>query len=376
MEALPPTLLDLLSNSLVLSQVSPLLPVSALLPLSCTSKSIRQLIYSSREAWRYLDLSPLKSAQLDASPIDVGGVSWRAERMDEALTEDDFYAGPLRGIFSQLHTWKTLKWVQVLVLDGLSVPADLVREIVMEERFGVRILSVRGATHLNLSKLQQVLMYAVRPTRPETEFRFKALYVFGLKGDPKQRPSSTESSNGGGITTSQGAQIGAHWNSRSAEALQIANSGKALPQWYGSSGRVLQSQKLQWAGTLQACEGLIAFDAVLCRGPRHDISKVDAVDYLPLAVATVALGPVGCETCKTSPEGPAAFGYSDVIAHFRGSYYAARVASEAGGANAAIDGGARPAIPYQCHEKLHIQTQLIRICRYAYMLVFALSTAL
>ncbi|OQO07896.1 hypothetical protein B0A48_06688 [Cryoendolithus antarcticus] len=230
MEALPPTLLDLLSNSLVLGQVSPLLPVSALLFLSRTSKSVRQLIYSSREAWRYLDLSPLKSAQLDASPIDVGGVSWRAERMDEALSEDDFYAGPLRGIFSQMHSWRVLKWVQVLVLDGLSVPADLVREIVMEERFGVRILSVRGATHLNLSKLQQVLVYAVRPSRPETVLRFKALYVFGSKDDPKQLPPSIDLLNGGGVTASQGAQIGAHWNSRSAEALQVTKSGNVLSQ--------------------------------------------------------------------------------------------------------------------------------------------------
>ncbi|KAK6435525.1 hypothetical protein LTR95_008282 [Oleoguttula sp. CCFEE 5521] len=277
--------------------------------------------------------------------------------MDEALTEDDFYAGSLRGIFSQLHSWRVLKWVQVLVLDGLSVPADLVREIVMEDRFAVRILSLRAATHLNLSKLQQVLMYAVRPTRSELELRFKALYVFGLKHDPKQLPSSIDSSNGGGVTASQGAQIGTHWNSRSAEALQITKSGNALQQWYGSNGRVLQSQKLQWAGTLQACEGLIAFDAVLCRGPRHDISKVNAVDYLPLAVANVALGPVGCETCKTSPERPAVFGPSDIVLKllvvaFRGSCYAAKTACEVDGASGVIGGGVRPATPYRCHERV------------------------
>ena len=74
---------------------------------------------------------------------------------------------------------------------------------------------------------------------------------------------------------------------------------------------------LEWAQTIEACQGIIAFDAVLCRGPRHDPERAikgDAVlgpeSYLSPAIATVALGPAGCETCHSSVEGPAQFGHS------------------------------------------------------------------
>jgi hypothetical protein len=45
-------------------------------------------------------------------------------------------------------------------------------------------------------------------------------------------------------------------------------------------------------------------------GPRHDITKVNSSDFLQPAIATVALGPSGCETCQSCPEGPAIFGES------------------------------------------------------------------
>ena len=63
-----------------------------------------------------------------------------------------------------------------------------------------------------------------------------------------------------------------------------------------------------WTVTLQACEGIIAFDALLCRGPRHNPNNYK--DYLKPALATVALGTKGCESCGTCPEGPAFFGQS------------------------------------------------------------------
>lgn len=189
MERLPTSLLDLLSIDLILRQTTPYLPISALLTLAATNKSLRNLIYTNSEAWRYLDLSKAKSAIIDTSPIDAGGISWRAERMDEALTEDDFYSGPLRGIFSKLHTKGVLGYVQTLLLDGLSVPADLVREIIAEERFNVRILSLRECKHLNQTKLQQVLRYTVRPGRPEGAPKLRGLYVFGRRDLP-QSPRS------------------------------------------------------------------------------------------------------------------------------------------------------------------------------------------
>lgn len=308
------SLLDLLSVSLVLRQTAPYLPISTLLALAATNKTFKSLIESNPEAWRYLDLSKAKSAIIDTSPIDTGGISWRAERMDESLTEDEFYCGPLRGIFSKLQKKSVLQYVQTLVLDGLSVPADLVREIISEDRFNVKLLSLRDCKNLNHSKLQQVLRYAVRPSRAEGSLRLRGLYVFGRR-DELPNPSAHKLSSSNptpqpptGVLATEGAQIGSEWNSRSSATLNQSLPLDDQQRWYGSSGRVLTRPKSDWAHTLHACQGIIAFDAVLCRGPRHDISKTTGKDYLEPAMASVALGPQGCQSCGSCPEEPAVFG--------------------------------------------------------------------
>jgi hypothetical protein len=317
MEQPPTSLFDLLSIDLILRQITPYLPIAALLKLAATGKSLQRLIYTNSEAWRYLDLSRARSATIDTSPIDAGGISWRAERMDEALTEDDFYSGPLRGIFSKLHSKGVLGYVQTLVLDGLSVPADLVREIIAEERFNVRILSLRECKHLNQTKLQQVLRYAVRPGRPDGSPKLRGLYTFGLRDLPqaprsnRAPPSRTAPQAPAGVLGSEGAQIGSEWNWRSSATLYDSLPSDDQQRWYDRSGRVLIGTTSAWADTLSDCEGIIAFDAVLCRGPRHDITTTTSKDFLKPAIAGVALGQLGCETCGSCPEGPAVFGRTD-----------------------------------------------------------------
>ncbi|KAJ4304973.1 hypothetical protein N0V90_000501 [Kalmusia sp. IMI 367209] len=324
----PANLADLLSNSLVLRQTSPYLPVASIYALAATSKALHHIVHNSPDAFRYLDLSTVKSAIVPYAPLDSGGISWRAERMDESLTEDEFYCGPLRGIFSKLQRRQVLQNVQTLVLDGLSVPADLVRELIAEDRFNIRILSIREVKHLNERKLQQVLRYAVRPSRPAGTPKIKGIYFFGQRDhatvqDAPQK--KTASSPSRGVMSSQGAQIGAEWNHKSSEALNAALT-RTKDKWYQCSGKMMPKRaSLEWAETLKACEGIIAFDAVLCRGPRHDptrafISNNDSAtsglphpaSYLNPAVATVALGSKGCETCRSSPEGPAEFGRSSI----------------------------------------------------------------
>lgn len=232
--------------------------------------------------------------------------------MDEGLTEDEFYSGPLRGIFAALERRNTLRHVQTLILDGLSVPADLVQEILSEDRFrSIRILSVKEATHLNEKKLMQALRYAVRPTRPPEMPRLKGLYVFGQIERPRKSTPSRIASNvtpTNGVTNSEGAQIGAVWNERSHQALNPSIS-RTDDVWYQSNGRMMKTTPgSEWAETLKACEGIIAFDAILCRGPRHDAETafLQAKDngWLPPAVANVALGSTGCAKCGTSPEEP------------------------------------------------------------------------
>ncbi|KAF1987110.1 hypothetical protein K402DRAFT_393275 [Aulographum hederae CBS 113979] len=317
------TLLDLLCNSLVLRQTTPYLDVCSLLALSATSKSFHYLINNSPDSFRRLDLTTVKAASIDSSSIDKGGVRWRSQRMDEALTEDEFYSGPLLGIFNKLARKNVLACVSTLVLDGLTVTADMVNEIITKDSYNVRILSIREAKHLNERKLRQSLMYAVRPSRPAGTPRLKGLYVFGAKeqtpadSNPiRQRSPGRVPTPEGGVMYVQGAQIGAEWNHKSQESLNntLANTED---KWYQSSGRMVRKTPgPEWAETLQACAGIIAFDAVLCRGPRHNVpvanarGEVDAGDYLPPTIATVALGQAGCMKCGSCPEGPAVFGHS------------------------------------------------------------------
>ncbi|KAF1974855.1 hypothetical protein BU23DRAFT_553095 [Bimuria novae-zelandiae CBS 107.79] len=323
------TLADILSNSLVLRQTTPYLPVASIYALAATSKALHHIVNHAPDVFRYLDLSTVQSAIVPYEPLDSGGISWRAERMDEALTEDEWYSGPLLGIFSKLQRRHVLQNVQTLVLDGLSVPADLVREIIGEDRFNVRILSIRETQHLNERKLLQLLRYAVRPSRPAGTPRVKGIYFFGKREQPPllvehaPKKKNSRSSSPKGVMSSQGAQIGAEWNHKSSEALSTALA-RTTDKWYQCSGRMMPKRlSLEWAETLKACEGIIAFDAVLCRGPRHDpgrafVSNSDSegsglphpASYLSPAIATVALGPHGCEQCQSCPEDPAVFGQS------------------------------------------------------------------
>jgi hypothetical protein len=325
---IPTTLTDLLSNTLVLRQIAPYIPVASVYALAATSKGLHDIVHhQASDVFRYLDLSSVQSAAVvPYEPLDSGGISWRSERMDESLTEDEFYSGPLRGIFSKLERQQLLRNVYTLVLDGLSVPADLVREIITEERYNVRILSIRECKNLNERKLQQILRYAVRPTRPAGTPGLKGLYFFGprepvpVQESPRKKKRSSTPSRG--VLASPGAQIGAEWNQKSVETLN-AVLARTEDKWYQSTGRMIsKSPSLEWAETLQACEGIISFDAVLCRGPRHDSTKsfasaslttggANPASYLRPAVATIALG-FGCETCHTCTEGPAIFGRSPV----------------------------------------------------------------
>lgn len=319
---IPSSLVDLLSNSLVLHQIAPYLPVASLCALSSTSRVLHDVIRQSPEAFRYLELSPVKSANvLFDGPLDSGGISWRAERMDESLSEDDFYSGPLRGIVYRLEKQRVLRHVHTLVLDGLSVTAEFVKELLTEDRYNVRLLSIREVKHLNERKLQQYIRYAVRPSRPEGTPRVKGIYMFGPR-DRSYEPESTRTPSppaSRGILASQGAQIGAEWNEKSSRALNTVLA-RTSDRWYQSSGRMITKRpSSEWAEVIQACEGLIAFDAVLCRGPRHDPSKAIVRDsssvpnptaFLRPSIATVALGPAGCETCRSASEGPAIYGDS------------------------------------------------------------------
>ena len=319
-QTLPLSLLDLLSNILILYHTVPYLPISTLLSLATASKSFHHLIYNTPHVFRYLDLSTVKGASVEFAPIDAGAQSWRSQRMDEYLTEEDIYSGPLRGIFSSLKRNNVLQDVQILILDGLSVTAEMIREIVCDDSFNVRILSIRGVKNLNDRKLKQVLKYVCRPGRASGTPKLKGLYYFNPRPAGAQQSSKLVSPvpTVQGVTTSLGAQLGSEWNQRSQQALSSTLSPTTDP-WYHSTGHLQKygDHVAGWADILKACNGIICFDAVLCRGPRHDehqlIAAIDDNDrrhFLGPMSATVVIGPRGCQVCHSAPEGPAIAGVS------------------------------------------------------------------
>ncbi|KAL3956169.1 hypothetical protein ACCO45_009015 [Purpureocillium lilacinum] len=304
-------LFDILHNSLILRNTVPHLPVSSILNLAATDRSFRALINQTPGVFRHLDLTRVKTAQFDIDEIDRGGQIWRNVQLDEYLTEDDFYSGPLRGVFSTLKRHNILQDVQTLILDGLSVTSELCYDIINDPSFNVRILSIRDAKNLNQGKLRGALQYACRTTRPDNTPRLKALYVFGSKD-----AAPVDDSTSGATTTGQrphnghphGSSISAGWNQKSQLALTSAlrREGDA---WWSKKGRIISRPiSNEWVNCMVACEGLIAFDAVLCHGPRHRNSPVFGKTPFPLrvdsnepAVATCAVS--GCESCGKAPEG-------------------------------------------------------------------------
>ena len=244
--------------------------------------------------------------------------------MDENLTEDEFYAGPLRGVLGRLRRMTVLHSVQTLVLDDLaSVTVDLINEIVTSSDYNVRLLSIRRCLNVNQSKLQQLLSHICRPSRPEGTPRLQGLYVF----TPSTKLSQEHfdyihafhyNFDTMGVMDSQGAQLGGQANTNGTVSSHETES------WYAATGQVISqghAQRSSWEETLQTCKGIISFDAVLCSHMHTDMAEVlhaASRDYLMEnkpgvpTLATVALGPSGCASCGRNPLGAPVWGKSDI----------------------------------------------------------------
>ena len=310
---LPSTLLELLSNTVFFNNLLPYLSLSSIVHLARTSHGYRDLLLNTPETFRYVDLSRCRGAYMPIiSRIDSGGHSWRAERMDEALTEDEFYAGPLRGVLGKLRRLQVLANVHTLVLDGLaSMTTDLVSEILTSKDYSVRLLSIRRCVNVNQYKLQRLLSYICRPSRPAGTPQLQGLYVFT---DPvPQLPSLSVP----GVLAIDGAQLG-------AAPTEKASAVSKLESWYAANGQLSQQghkQRSSWEETLRICKGIIWFDAIPCTHMHAAMSDVlhrhprrDELDSKPgvSTIATIALGPTGCSGCARAPEGAPIWGQSEL----------------------------------------------------------------
>lgn len=295
---LPCSLLDILSNTLILRHVSPYIGIRSLLSLAATSKAYKSLVYYTPQVFRHVDLS--------RADILKGGA-----KGDRSVDEDkieELYAQRFSTIFSILENRNVLQDVRTLILDELYVPTTTIEDILFDARYQIRLLSIRGGYQPVQHDMMRVLRQLVKPSHPRETPKLKALYFFGRPSRAHElfnfdvfmaRPKAV------GITSGVVAQLGA-WNHT---AHSLDESRKQLQEDpysetpYGAPGLsdILGGAWVasEWPETLEACAGLIAFDAVLCR---HCLSE-----FRP-RLATVRLS--GCKSCGTCPEGPAYPGVS------------------------------------------------------------------
>lgn len=263
------------------------------------------------------------------------------------------------------------------MLDGLSVTADLVHDILSDQTYSVRILSLRDCKHLNERKLRGALQYACRDSRPEGTPRLKGLYVFGKKDEPDSLLPAPSSATPSLNPSAACATVASAWNTRSQQALvaSLPPVDVDLEPWYGRRGQQLcRPVNPDWAQTLVACDGSIAFDAVLCTGPRHLNSRawgtVDgaaleaagAPSVPPWAVAAYSLG--GCTGCGSAPEGWTVWGHEDDEEddeRWQGTMGGRRRDSDGSSSNAGY-GGLIGRFPLLRHAPLHSANVKVAMC--------------
>ncbi|KZZ95471.1 hypothetical protein AAL_04702 [Moelleriella libera RCEF 2490] len=335
------SLFDVLHNSLILCHVAPYLPIHSLLQLASASKDVRSLVFNTPGVFRHLDLTQVQRSLLNITASDLGPEAWRNSQIDGNIPFEDFLSRPLRGVLNAVQQQNILKNVQTLVLDGLSVTSEICHEIINDASYNVRILSIREVKNLNHAKLRGALQYACRPTRPKASPRLKALYVFGPKD---------------GHTDHTNDSISVSWNRRSRDALASSTQLKGDPWWSERGQIVSRPISRDWVSCVASCEGIIAFDAVLCRGPRHQNSPVFGQPLIlgDTAAAAATYAVAGCEGCGKAPEGLTSAGTCAAVTlpalapvPIIHSYRVVVIVSGSDTAHAATNGGVKAVISFQ-----------------------------
>lgn len=297
----PVSLLDLLSNDLILRHTSPYIGITSLVSLAATSKTFKSLVHDTPQVFQHVDLYGISTL--------MGFEQYLS--FDEPMLQliDHSYTQTMLFVFTILENRNWIHDVRTLILDGLFVPIKIIKDLLCNERYQIRLLSLRGAYRLDIDELMRILRHLIRPSRPNGTPKLRGIYLFGQPNRTqevyefnhvKDRPQAI------GITTSVGAQLGAgsHVDYGLTDLRKLPEDPyRDSP--YGAPGpwNVLTSIWVshEWPDSqpeiLEACAGLISFDAVLCR---HDRESV--LDPRP-EFATVRL--TGCMSCGTCPEGPA-----------------------------------------------------------------------
>ena len=283
-----PTLYDILHNDLILHHISPYIGVTALFSIGATSTIFRNLIRNSPQVLTHLDLSDVKS---------ISKPQWYQDSGD-SLSEEDYYAQPLDRVISALRP-HFLQYTRVLLLDGLYVSSKILTDLLCNDAYGIRILSLRGVQGVSDSSVRRILRYALRSGRREHS-KLRALYYFQVResGNAVEQAfkSHTVIGEHEGITMTPGATLGAGFQDVSSSEAGDDPYSRSTYASFGVCKEASRDIKWEdWTTLLQACSGRVAFDMVLC--PQHH-SKI----------ATVRLK--GCQSCGSCPEKPAYPGFT------------------------------------------------------------------
>ncbi|KAI4131442.1 MAG: hypothetical protein LQ341_006362 [Variospora aurantia] len=206
-----------------------------------------------------------------------------------------------------------LSFITTLILDHQLVPAKLLREVLQEEPYNVRILSIRDASCLDEDEeeLLNVLQKLIHPLRPGASPKLKGLYCFGQPDKPFYDPTlfyrdrmetihvPRIADTAEGVTTTAGSHLG--------RSTSTACAREQIARWTGGYGTMFEVNPRSneaWARLMIASKKTLAFDTVVCRhGPDSHVAP---------RVADISLGPEGCQICHSAPENALIFGQSPV----------------------------------------------------------------
>lgn len=304
------SLLRVLQNSLILRLTSPYIGLHGLISLAAASKSFRNLTLHTPQVFSRVDLSNNKLCLMmteDGDERHNGLISymldlhvWPGTAVERTFNE--YLARPLDSVMGHLVKLDVLLDLRILILDGLAVPDPFLYALLCGEvKHNIRMLSIRGVKELHPESLARCIRYLIRSSRPHHPEGLQGLYYLTppklINEVPSRRQVPTPAPTAIGVTNSVGARLG---SDQVTSNLSTQTSSWDLPAdadiWYNTLGEVKLNHNDQlWADLLDACEGLIAFDATVCR---HDRSL--SGDPRP-KIANIRLS--SCQSCDSSPEG-------------------------------------------------------------------------
>lgn len=289
----PCSLYSLLSVHLILERIAAHLRIRDLYALSATSIPFCVLIRSSPAAWRRLDMQHVKGVLVGDINIDIINEKKEAYAQTGRYPLSMYRVPPLEKLKS--FTWDLLEHVRILILDTQFVDVSTLSCILLDPKYHVRLLSLIKVHGLNQAEFLELLVHFVNDAQVRNLRRtLVGIYYFNTRADANNPSRRLERKR--------------FESERNLHPIRFDTPRSACrrPRWY----RLfcwLNASRLAGLNPelIRATSGVIAWDAVLCRGPRHALPGTAASSS---AFASDVLDPEGCAICHSSPEGPGIMG--------------------------------------------------------------------